>query len=171
MRLTIHDVGLGQCITLEGGNKQVWMWDCGSSDKFSPSDFLASKGYSSIERLIITNYDQDHISDLPNLRSRFDIEYLRNNSSITSAQLKSLKQKSGPITDAMKSMLEMMDNYHPVDGPLDRICRMSICQCIETLTVHTSTTQTTSVWSPFSLATTPLSSFPATSKRKDGMGF
>ena len=61
--------------------------------------------------MFITNYDEDHISDLPNLRRAVDIKILHRNRSITPTQLRSLKEKSGPISSAMESLLSMLETY------------------------------------------------------------
>lgn len=69
--------------------------------------------------MFITNYDEDHISDLPNLRRAVRIELLRRNRSITSTQLQRLKEETGPIKPAMKSLLSMLESYtsHVTDPP------------------------------------------------------
>ena len=68
MRLTIHNVGHGLCISLVHENGNVMLWDCGHAGNSRPSDFLPALGIHTINRFFVTNYDEDHISDLPNLR-------------------------------------------------------------------------------------------------------
>ena len=95
------------------------LWDCGhkSDPENRPSKFLKDRGISTVNRLIVTNYDEDHISDLPNLRGDLDIEILLRNKSITTEQLRRLKLKDGAISDAMESLLDMMKLYtSPVEG-------------------------------------------------------
>ena len=89
------------------------LWDCGhkTDPDNRPSEFLPEAGIRTVHRLIITNYDEDHISDLPNLRNAVHIDVLRRNRSITPAQLKELKEASGPITSAMSSLLSMLNTY------------------------------------------------------------
>lgn len=113
MRFTIHDVGHGFCAHLKHENGNVMLWDCGhkSDPEYRPSGFLPASGISTVHRLIITNYDEDHISDLPNLRRIVNIEILRRNQSITPNQLRSLKEQNGPISTAMSSLLSMMNKY------------------------------------------------------------
>ena len=112
VRLTIHNVGHGQCISLVHENGNVMLWDCGHSDLAKPSEFLPRAGIRTINRFFVTNYDEDHISDLPSLRARLNIEVLHSNSSINSQQLRYLKLQSGPLTNAMVSMIEMLDGYN-----------------------------------------------------------
>ena len=111
MKLTIHDVGHGSCISLIHENGNVMLWDCGHKKGSRPSGFLPKMGVSSIDRFFVTNYDEDHISDLPFLRQTICIGLLHRNDSISPSQLSASKLISGPITSAMKSMLQMMDAY------------------------------------------------------------
>lgn len=107
MKLTIHDVGHGQCISLIHQNGNVMLWDCGHQEDNRPSYFLPKK----IDYFFVTNYDEDHISDLPNLRSKVEIRSLFRNKTISPYQLKTLKRQGGPISGAMDSMLDMIDRY------------------------------------------------------------
>ena len=115
MRVTIHDVGHGLCVSLVHDNGNVMLWDCGSDDWGRPSEFLREQKIQRIDRFFVTNYDEDHISDLPNLRAKLKISLLRRNKSISPDQLKRLKRQSGRISPAMESMLNMMQEY--ADGP------------------------------------------------------
>lgn len=114
MRFHILDVGHGQCAYLWADNGNVMMFDCGHSadPEFRPSAFLSNLGISSIQRLFISNYDEDHISDLPELRRLHTIGILHRNRSITPGQLRALKRQGGPISWAMESLLEMKETYN-----------------------------------------------------------
>jgi len=116
MKLTIHNVGHGVCVSLRHDNGNVMLWDCGHSDNNRPSVFLPASGVTTIDYFLVANYDEDHISDLPDLRSKLNIRSLFRNKSINSSQLRQLKLKSGPISTAMNSMLDMIDSY--TGGPL-----------------------------------------------------
>jgi len=116
MELTIHDVGHGGCITLLHENGNVMMWDCGNSDAVRPSTFLPEIGVHSIDYFLVTNYDEDHISDLPELRDALTIRSIFRNKSIDADQLRSLKKETGPISTAMESLLDMIGSY--TGGPL-----------------------------------------------------
>lgn len=113
MNFAIHDVGHGFCAHLMHDNGNVMLWDCGhkSEPEYRPSKFLPTLGIQTVHRLIITNYDEDHISDLPDLQNAVDIRILRRNRTITSGQLRKLKEETGPISAAMESLLSMLDNY------------------------------------------------------------
>lgn len=115
--MTIHDVGHGACVALVHQNGNVMLWDCGHKEDYRPSDFLPASGISRIDHLFVTNYDEDHISDLPSLRANVKVRSLFRNRSISSAQLRALKRQAGPISSAMESMLSMIDSY--TNGPLN----------------------------------------------------
>ena len=92
MQIQIFNVEHGFCAYIIADNKNVMMIDCGHNGQtgFRPSTYLKNKGCSGIERLIVSNYDEDHISDLPNLRKSIPIDILRRNKSISKEQLKFL---------------------------------------------------------------------------------
>lgn len=113
MRFQILNVGHGLCAYVEADNGNVIMFDCGhqSNPEFRPSEFLRQRGVSTIHRLFITNYDEDHISDLPEIRGRLQVQSLVWNKTITPDQLRHLKRQGGAISTAMESLLEMMSSY------------------------------------------------------------
>ena len=116
MQLTVHDVGHGLCISLVHENGNVMVWDAGHTNENRPSEFLQTMGIRKIDYFFVTNYDQDHISDLPNLRANIRLRSLYRNVSISAEQLIRLKLQTGPITLAMASMIEMIESY--TGGPL-----------------------------------------------------
>jgi len=112
MKVTIHDVGHGLCVSLIHDNGNVMLWDCGHSESFHPAEFLVNAGIRCIDYLLITNYDEDHISDLPNIRKCLPVSLLVRNKSISAEQLRALKLRTSPISHAMKCMLHMMASYN-----------------------------------------------------------
>jgi len=92
------------------------LWDCGHREDHRPSEFLPASSISKVDYFFVTNYDEDHISDLPNLRTNLDVRALFRNKTISTTQLRALKRQSGPISPAMESMLGMIDYY--TGGPL-----------------------------------------------------
>lgn len=111
MRLTVHDVGHGLCISLVHENSNVMLWDCGHNDSNRPSDFLRRAGIQRVDRFFVTNYDEDHISDLVDVRANLHLPTLHRNRSISAEQLRALKLQGGPISPAMESMLDMIRTY------------------------------------------------------------
>lgn len=76
LRLTMLDVGQGQCILLECGDLTAVV-DCGGSDdeqagEDAARDFL-SRGKTQIDALILTHYDTDHVGGALQLMSRMEI--------------------------------------------------------------------------------------------------
>ena len=113
MRFTIHDVGHGFCAHLMHDNGNAMLWDCGhkSDPDNRPSEFLPAAGVSTVHCFVVTNYDEDHISDLPNLRRAVTINTLYMNRSIAPPQLKQLKEETGPLSPAMSALLSMLDEF------------------------------------------------------------
>ena len=111
MRVTIHNVGHGLCVSLIHENGNVMLWDCGSSETSKPSEFLKKEGVTKVDRFFVTNYDEDHISDLPSLHQSLYVTILTRNNTIDADQLRQLKLESGPISSAMEFLLEMMRTY------------------------------------------------------------
>jgi beta-lactamase superfamily II metal-dependent hydrolase len=93
--------------------------DCGHNEKtgFRPSNYLPKNGCTGIENFIVSNYDEDHMSDLPNLwklkqpNGNSFIQLLYRNKSLSGEDLRKLKLKGGPIGSGMESMLEMIRIY------------------------------------------------------------
>lgn len=117
MKLTIQNVGHGLCISLIHQNGNVMLWDCGHQDNYRPSEFLVRLGVTQVDYFFVTNYDEDHISDLPDLRRNIRLRSMYRNKSISAEQLRQLKLQGGPISPAMESMLDMIQSY--TGGPLD----------------------------------------------------
>lgn len=78
-RITMLDVGQGQCILLQSGQR-TYMVDCGGDYGESTADIAAetllSMGISRIDGLIITHFDADHICGAPYLLSRIQVDTL-----------------------------------------------------------------------------------------------
>lgn len=80
-RITVLDVGQGQCILIQIGRRS-YMVDCGGdSDKRSAdlaADTLLSQGIGHLDGLIVTHYDRDHAGGVSRFLERIsaDIVYL-----------------------------------------------------------------------------------------------
>lgn len=97
MQLEIFDVEHGACALLTCDNGQRLMIDCGHNAKsgWRPGDMLRNRGVSKLEMLAITNYDEDHVSGLPNLLEKVDVDWLWRNKSVSADTLKKLKSEDG----------------------------------------------------------------------------
>ncbi len=109
MRFEILNVEHGFCAYAIGSDGGVLLFDCGHGDVNRPSTYLPDRGISCIRRFFVTNYDEDHISDLPAVRQSLNIEILTRNFSMTSDQIRLLK--TPPISSAMNDLLSMIDSY------------------------------------------------------------
>ena len=122
MDIFIFNVELGQCIFFYPRNHPDYaiMVDCGNTQTFNPVDFLINKNFISNENnsgmhflnnLTLTNYDHDHFSGLPYLRSRVKIHSVNFPKNLTSAEVMGLK----PVkTDALKNLTQIKDTYTSV---------------------------------------------------------
>ena len=109
MRFEILNVKHGFAAFAMAADGSVLLFDCGHSENCRPSEHLSGRGVRTIQRLFITNYDEDHIGDLPRLCQILSVRLLTRNTSLSSSQLRRLKVP--PISVAMESLLEMIDSY------------------------------------------------------------
>jgi len=97
MELKIFDVEHGACalVTCDNGNR--FMIDCGhnGSTMWRPGSHLRALGVSVLQQLVITNYDEDHVSGLPDLLSNVSVEWLLRNPTVGSGDLFALKSETG----------------------------------------------------------------------------
>jgi len=122
MRIQIFNVEHGFCAYIIANNGNVVLVDCGYNDTtgFRPSSYLPRNGCSGIEHLFVSNFDQDHISDLPALRAILPITLFSRNRSLPPEALRRIKETQGPISRAMDSLLDMHENWiHEVPDPPD----------------------------------------------------
>lgn len=78
-RMTVLDVGQGQCILLQSQGKN-YLVDCGSySDTFAADQaagLLLSQGISRLDGIILTHFDSDHAGGVANLLTRVPADCL-----------------------------------------------------------------------------------------------
>lgn len=110
MRFKLFDVGHGFCAYVVAGNGNVMVFDCGGDGR-RPCDLLWNDGIRGIQHLLITNFDEDHICDLPATTRRLYVQWLHRNGTISPAELRRLKLQGGPISPAMELLLSMLGSY------------------------------------------------------------
>lgn len=127
MELTIFNVGHGSCAFLLGDPHRadaanVALLDCGHDDQtgFRPSHSLPRMGVTAVEHLVVSHYDQDHLSDLPNLRETLPIHSIWRNGSLTADQIQQLKLRSGPLEPGVEAIIAMLQEYGSGVTPQDR---------------------------------------------------
>ena len=78
-RVTVFDVGEGQSILLQTNGKH-YLVDCGGSSDDKAADVAAetllSQGVFTLDGLILTHYDADHVGGVQGLLSRVDVKAL-----------------------------------------------------------------------------------------------
>lgn len=79
VRLTVLDVGQGQCIILQSEGK-TFLVDCGGDSDSGAADAAAEKllsmGISKLDGIILTHYDRDHAGGVENLLTHLDTDVL-----------------------------------------------------------------------------------------------
>lgn len=110
MNLTFFDVEHGQCALVRSPCGRALMVDCGQG-RFSSAGIMQALGIPELELLIISNFDQDHVAGLPELRAKIPVRLLLTSKALTVPQLRALKQEGGPLSAAMESMLDMRESY------------------------------------------------------------
>ena len=112
MELQIFDVEHGACALLTCDNNARVMFDCGhnATTGWAPGSHLKKIGVKNLDMLVITNYDEDHVSGLPNLRALVSISHLWRNKTVTPDILKKLKSEDG-MGDGIEELVGMATTY------------------------------------------------------------
>jgi beta-lactamase superfamily II metal-dependent hydrolase len=97
MYLEVFDVEHGACALITTSNGKRVMIDCGhnSTTGWKPSTELIARGIWSLDQLIVSNYDEDHVSGFPDLVGLINIKVLARNASVSTAVLRTLKSQDG----------------------------------------------------------------------------
>ena len=97
MYLEIFDVEHGACALITTSNGKRVLIDCGDNNStgWEPGTALRRRGITEIERLIVTNYDEDHVSGYQNLIQNVGVRGLQRNANITASQIAFLKSEDG----------------------------------------------------------------------------
>ena len=78
-RVTVLDVGQGQCVLLQSEGK-TYMVDCGGDDDESTADtaaaYLLSQGIMQLDGVILSHYDRDHVGGVEYLLTRIPTDTL-----------------------------------------------------------------------------------------------
>ena len=94
MVVRVFDVEYGACSAVIAPSGEVMLIDCGYNDStgWRPSDWLQRSGLE-VTDMTITNMDEDHASDLPNVRQLCKIRSVSRNWHLTSDWLRQAKGK------------------------------------------------------------------------------
>lgn len=112
MLVEVFDVEHGACALITTPHGETIMVDCGhnASTKWYPGNLLRERGNEKLDMLVVTNYDEDHVSGLINLLDSVQIRSLLRNNSVTSGQIKELKSETG-IGHGIDALCDMIDSY------------------------------------------------------------
>jgi hypothetical protein len=116
-KIRIFDVEHGACAMAGGNGPALAMIDCGDNQTtgWRPSTFIRARfPRRHIDYLLITNVDQDHISDLASLNPNgISIGALISNTTVSPATLRAIKQRGGPLTADAEAYLAMRSSGGP----------------------------------------------------------
>lgn len=114
----IYNVKLGQCIGVLPHDQREYamMVDCGHDGDFHPIDDFGrhlpktsdQPPKPSLRSLVLTNYDHDHFSGLPNLRKSAQIKGVLFPKNLSMEEVRGLKSES---TDALDTLERMRTSY------------------------------------------------------------
>lgn len=112
MQLEFFDVEHGACALLTCDDGARIMIDCGhnATTGWRPGTHLRSQGVTSLEMLAVTNYDEDHVSGLPNLLQNVNVQWLWRNRSVAPATIKALKSEDG-MGVGIEALVGMASTY------------------------------------------------------------
>lgn len=116
--IEIFDVEHGACSLVTADNGRRILVDCGhnSSTGWRPSWSLPARGIRHVDRLIVSNYDRDHVSDLPSLLAAVEVPVLSRNPSVWPDLLRAMKAENG-MDPGISTLAYMAGNHYTQDLP------------------------------------------------------
>jgi len=127
MEVRIFDVEHGGCALVSTDNAKHILIDAGhnTSTGWRPSDYLPQMGIDTLERLVITNMDEDHASDLHNLRNRVAIGAIYRNPTVSGQDIRLLKGQDG-IGPGIDALANILNTYTYAVAPFPDLGGLSI---------------------------------------------
>ncbi len=118
-KLEIFDVEHGACAMLTAETGARMMIDCGRNvtTGWNPAFELKSVAANQLELLAITNYDEDHVDGLPDLRKAIPIQMLWRSRNVEPDQLVQLKSEDG-MGNGIAELVDMAKTYN---GPPEAV--------------------------------------------------
>jgi beta-lactamase superfamily II metal-dependent hydrolase len=121
MKIEIFNVEHGACALITDNQNKRIMIDCGhnAATGWRPGGYLRSIGVSYLEKLVITNYDEDHVSGLINLMDNVSVGHITRNIGVTPEEIRQLKSEDGMGAGIDRLVFELSHNFRPpgVAGP------------------------------------------------------
>lgn len=114
MKIEIFDVEHGQCAMITCPNGKKLMVDAGhATGKWWPSTHFVGQA---IEQLIITNYDEDHTSDVVDLLENCRVNSILRNPSIRAVDLRSMKAATGGMGKGVQRLYDWLVTVESTPG-------------------------------------------------------
>ncbi|WP_370196570.1 hypothetical protein [Aurantimonas sp.] len=110
IQIDIHDVGHGACAVITCADGYRIMIDCGSDDRWSPSDHHP---WNSIGALAITNLDEDHVADFGNVVRAVEPGLITANPWVDSLTLQGIKLRCGGMGRGITAFNQMLACRRP----------------------------------------------------------
>jgi beta-lactamase superfamily II metal-dependent hydrolase len=109
MFLEIFDVEHGACALISTSNGKRVMIDCGHSaaTNWRPGSALVAAGIRWLDRLYVTNFDEDHVSGYPDLMDHVGVGALYRNPSVAPSTIRHLKTEDGMGVGIERLVLSM----------------------------------------------------------------
>lgn len=117
--LQVFNVEHGACALLTtpaglGGWRRVLI-DCGhnATTLWYPGRHLRNLGVTFLEKLIVTNYDEDHVSGYPDLLAQgVQVDWIVRNTSVAPATIRHLKSETG-MGKGIDALIQSLGGYLP----------------------------------------------------------
>lgn len=121
MKLEVFNVEHGACSLITTDSGMYIMIDCGhnSTMDWKPGDHLVSRQITELEALIISNYDEDHVSGLQNLRDQVNVRWIYRNKSVSPRDIRALKSEYGTGPGIDRLIYELENNFTGKGGNHD----------------------------------------------------
>lgn len=118
--LEVFDVEHGACalVTAETGARMLI--DCGRNvtTGWTPATELRSRDVRLLELFAVTNYDEDHVDGLPELRQALQIKTLWRPKNVNPAEIVQLKSEDG-MGKGIAELVRMTEKYTAPADPID----------------------------------------------------
>lgn len=117
--LQVFDVEHGACALLTvpapGGGWKRMLIDCGhnATTKWYPGEHLSNLGVTYLDQLVITNYDEDHVSGYPNLLQKgIYVDWIIRNQTVEPKTIRQLKSDTG-MGPGIAALAASLANFGP----------------------------------------------------------
>ncbi len=117
MEVHVFDVEHGSCHVVITPAGRLLLIDCGHNDStgWRPSTWIAARGVP-IANLTVTNFDEDHLTDLPNILQRCRVETLTVNQSVSPEWIERRKGAPG-MGPGVAASVSLMRQYNQPLAP------------------------------------------------------